>query len=218
MIIITIVKMCGLSLCFMLCFRHSYCAMTLSEGTIKEIATLIRKIQPELMLFEGWTPHIIYNDAIRKKMTLKLRNALKQNNIKVLNMNMETEDYYEKHIAHFIYKILLNYYEKTNIEFEIIPMTKDFCSYNVSENIISYYETNMDLFRTNFLKLNENYSIPINTRNTSEITVLNEKFEKIMLDIIENMNMNSIVEIINTQYKQIQSGIEDETQQLRNIM
>lgn len=210
--------MCYLSLCLMLCFKHSYCAMTLSEGTIKEIATLIRKIQPELMLFKGWTPHIMYNDAIKKKMVLKLRNALKQNNIKVLDMNMETEDYYEKQIAYFIYKILLNYYEKTNIEFEIIPMTKDFCSYNVSEYIINSYETNMDLFRTNFLKLNENYSIPINTRNTSEITVLKEKFEKIMLDIIENMDMNSIVEIINTQYKQIQSGIEDETQQLRNMM
>jgi len=210
--------MCCLSLCLMLCFRHSYCAMTLSEGTIKEIATLIRKIQPEFMVFEGWTPHITHNDAIEKKMVLKLRNALKQNNIKVLDMNMETEDYYEKQIAHFIHKILLNYYEETNIEFEIIPMTKNFCLYNVSEDIINSYETNMESFRTNFLKLNENYSIPINTRNTSEITVLKEKFEKIMLDIIENMNMNSIVEIINTQYKQIQSGIEDETQQLRNIM
>ena len=127
----------------------------------------------------GWTPSIKYNDSIREKMTVKLRNALIQNNIKVLNMNMEDEEYYEKQLAYFMFKRLLNYYENRNIEFEIVPMEKILCAFKVSEDIITSYLQNMVSFRNKFLKLNDDYSIPIDTKNESEITVLNEKFEKI---------------------------------------
>ena len=107
-----------------LCFRHTYSAISLSNGAIKELTSLIGKIQPEFMVMIGWTPSIKYNDSIREKMTVKLRNALIQNNIKVLNMNMEDEEYYEKQLAYFMFKRLLNYYENRNIEFEIVPMEK----------------------------------------------------------------------------------------------
>ena len=73
-------------------------------------------------------------------------------------------------------------------------------------------------FRNKFLKLNDDYSIPIDTKNESEITVLNEKFEKIILDVIDNMDFNSLVEIINNHYQHIKSSIDDETEKLRNMI
>jgi len=73
-------------------------------------------------------------------------------------------------------------------------------------------------FRNKFLKLNDDYSIPIDTKNESEITVLNEKFEKIILDVIDNMDFNSLVEIINNNYQNIKSSIDDETEKLRNMI
>ena len=117
--------MCGLQFCFMLCFKHSTAAISLCEGILNKLNTLMPKIQPELMkIMNGWSPRIKYNDNIRKKLTLKLRNALKQNKIKVLSMNMEEEDFYGKQTTYFIYKRTLDYYENMNIEFEIIPMKK----------------------------------------------------------------------------------------------
>ena len=201
-----------------LCFRHKYSAISLSNGAIKELTSLIGKIQPEFMVMIGWTPSIKYNDSIREKMTAKLRNALIQNNIKVLNMNMEDEEYYEKQLAYFMFKRLLNYYENRNIEFEIVPMEKILCAFKVSEDIITSYLQNMVSFRNKFLKLNDDYSIPIDTKNESEITVLNEKFEKIILDVIDNMDFNSLVEIINNHYQHIKSSIDDETEKLRNMI
>lgn len=201
-----------------LCFRHKYSAISLSDGAIKELTPLIGKIQPEFMVMIGWTPSIKYNDSIREKMTVKLRNALIQNNIKVLNMNMEDEEYYEKQLAYFMFKRLLNYYENRNIEFEIVPMEKILCAFKVSEDIITSYLQNMVSFRNKFLKLNDDYSIPIDTKNESEITVLNEKFEKIILDVIDNMDFNSLVEIINNNYQNIKSSIDDETEKLRNMI
>jgi hypothetical protein len=190
----------------------------LTDGAIKELTPLIGKIQPEIMVLQGWTPYIKYNDDIRNKLILNLRNALKLNNIKVLNMNMEEEDYYEKQLAYFIFKRLLNYYENTNNEFEIVPMEKTFCAFKVSEDIIKSYLVNMESFHNNFLKLNDEYSIPIDTKNESEIIVLNEKFEKVMLDVIDNMNFDSLVETINNHYQQIKSSLDDETQKLRNTI
>ena len=104
------------------------------------------------------------------------------------------------------------------IEFEIVPMEKTFCVFNVSEDIITSYLQNMVSFRNKFLKLNDDYSIPIDTKNESEITVLNEKFEKIILDVIDNMDFNSLVEIINNNYQNIKSSIDDETEKLRNMI
>lgn len=201
-----------------ICFRHKYSAITLSDGTIRGLTPLIGKIQPEVMVLIGWNPSIKYNDAIREKMTVKLRNALIQNKINVLDMNMEEDDYYEKQLAYFMYKRLLNYYENKYIEFEIVPMEKTFCVFNVSEDIITSYLQNMVSFRNKFLKLNDEYSIPIDTKNESEITILNEKFEKVILDVIDNMDFNSLVEIINNHYQHIKSSIDDETEKLRNMI
>ena len=209
---------CYLFCCPDICFRHRYSAITMTDGAINELTPLIGKIQPEFMVLQGWTPSIKYNDSIREKMTVKLRNALKQNNIKVLNMNIEDEEYYEKQLAYFMFKRLLNYYENRNIEFEIVPMEKILCAFKVSEDIITSYLQNMVSFRNKFLKLNDDYSIPIDTKNESEITVLNEKFEKIILDVIDNMDFNSLVEIINNHYQHIKSSIDDETEKLRNMI
>ena len=105
-----------------------------------------------------------------------------------------------------------------NIEFEIIPMKKTWWMYNVSDDITNSYETNMDSFRNHLVSINDEYIIPIGTTNESEITVLHERFEKIMLDVIDHMNFDNIIETINNKYQQNQSTIEDETQQLRNMM
>lgn len=211
--------MCGLQFCFMLCFKHSTAAISLCEGILNKLNTLMPKIQPELMkIMNGWSPRIKYNDNIRKKLTLKLRNALKQNKIKVLSMNMEEEDFYGKQITYFIYKRTLDYYENMNIEFEIIPMKKTWWMYNVSDDITNSYENNMDSFRNHLVSINDEYIIPIGTTNESEITVLHERFEKIMLDVIDHMNFDNIIETINNKYQQNQSTIDDETQKIRNMI
>ena len=84
--------------------------------------------------------------------------------------------------------------------------------------ITNIYENNMDSFRNHLVSINDEYIIPIGTTNESEITVLHERFEKIMLDVIDHMNFDNIIETINNKYQQNQSTIEDETQQLRNMM
>ena len=210
--------MCCVSLCFMLCFRHTSCAATLSEGTIKELSSLCRDIQPRFTILKGWSPSITYNDKIKNKITKKIRNALKENNIKVLVMNMSHENFYETQIAYFMYKKLMNYYNNDIIEFEIIPTEFKAFTYDVPEEIKNIYDINRNSFRTNFLKVNNNYSISIDTENIAEIRVLHEKFEEILLNIIEKMDMNLIVKTISEEYDNIQYTIQTEEDRLKTMI
>ena len=104
--------MCCFSLCLMVCFTHTSCAMKLTDGTVRELSSLTYGIQPELKILTGWTPSITYNDKIKKNLTIKIRNALKVHNIKVMNMNMSHENFYETQFAYFIYNQLMNYYNE----------------------------------------------------------------------------------------------------------
>lgn len=210
--------MCCLSLCFMLCFRHTSCAMKLSEMTIKELSSICRDIQPTFTIFKGWSPSITYNDKIKNKMTIKIRNALKENNIKVMIMNMTHENFYETQIVYFIYKKLMNYYNEDIIEFEIVPTEFKGFTYDVPKEIMNTYNINRESFREKFLKVNDKYSISIDTENIAEVRVLHEKFEKIILNIIEKMNMDSIVKTISEEYENIQSAIQTEEDTLKRMI
>ena len=209
--------MCCLSCCLMVCFRHTSCATTLSEGTMKQISSLAYGIQPRIKILKGWTPSITYNDKIKKKISVKIRNALKENNIKVLLMNMENENFYETQIAYFIYNKLMNYYNNDIIKYEIIPTEFKGFTYDVPEEIKNSYDINRESFRENFLKINDNYSISIETENIAEVSILHEKFEEIVLNIIEKMDMNSMVKTISEEYENIQSNIQVEKDTLKRM-
>ena len=210
--------MCCFSLCLMVCFRHTSCAMKLSEGTIRELSSLTFGIQPGTKILTGWTPSITFNDKIKNKLTMKIRNALKEHNIKVLNMNMSDENFYETQIAYFIYNQLMNYCNEDIIKYELIPSEYKGFTYNVSEEIKNSYNINRESFRENFLKVNDNYSISIDTENVAEVSILHEKFEGILLNIIEKMDMNSMVKTISEEYENIQSNIQNEKDSLRGLL
>ena len=207
-----------LSLCLMVCFRHTSCAMKLTDGTISELSSLTFGIQLGTKILTGWRPSITYNDKIKKKLTMKIRNALKEHNIKVLNMNMSHENFYETQIAYFIYNQLMNYYNEDIIKYELIPSEYKGFTYNVSEEIKNSYNINRESFRENFLKVNDNYSISIDTENIAEVSILHEKFEGILLNIIEKMDMNSMVKTISEAYENIQSNIQNEKESLRGLL
>jgi len=211
--------MCCFSLCLMVCFRHTSCAMKLTDGTVRELSSLTFDIQPGTKILTGWRPSITYNDKIKKKLTMKIRNALKKHNIKVMNMNMSHENYYEKQFAYFIYNQLMNYYNNDIIiKYELIPTEYKEFTYNVPEEIKNSYNINRESFRENFLKVNDNYSISIDTENVAEVSILHEKFEGILLNIIEKMDMNSMVKTISEAYENIQSNIQNEKESLRGLL
>jgi len=133
-------------------------------------------------------------------------------------MNMSHENFYETQIAYFIYKKLMNYYNEDIIEFEIIPTEFKGFTYDVPEEIKNTYNINRESFRTNFLKVNNNYSISIDTENIAEIRVLHEKFEEILLNIIEKMDMNLIVKTISEEYDNIQYTIQTEEDRLKTMI
>lgn len=208
-----------LSLCLMVCFRHTSCAMKLTDGTIRELSSLIYGIQPGIKLLTGWSPSITFNDKIKKKLTMKIRNALNKHNIKVMNMNMSHENYYETQFAYFIYNQLMNYYNNDIIiKYELIPTEYKGFTYSVPEEIKNSYNINRESFRENFLKVNDNYSISIDTENVAEVSILHEKFEGILLNIIEKMDMNSMVKTISEAYENIQSNIQQEKESLRGLL
>lgn len=211
--------MCCFSLCLMVCFRHTSCATKLTDGTIRELSSLTFGIQPEIKILTGWSPSITYNDKIKNKLTMKIRNALKKHNIKVLNMNMSHENFYETQFAYFIYNQLMNYYNNNIIiKYKLIPSEYKGFTYNVSEEIKKSYDTNRESFRENFLKVNDKYSISIDTENIAEVSILHEKFEGILLNIIEKMDMNSMVKTISEAYENIQSNIQQEKESLRGLL
>lgn len=211
--------MCCFSLCLMVCFRHTSCAMKLTDGTVRELSSLTYGIQPEIKILTGWSPSITYNDKIKKKLTMKIRNALKEHNIKVMNMNMSDENYYEKQFAYFIYNQLMNYYNNDIIiKYEVIPTEYKGFMHDVAEEIKNSYDINRQSFRENFLKVNDNYSISIDTENIAEVSILHEKFEGILLNIIEKMDMNSMVKTISEAYENIQSNIQQEKESLQGLL
>lgn len=211
--------MCCFSLCLTVCFRHTSCAMKLTDGTVRELSSLTYGIQPEIKILTGWSPSITYNDKIKNKLTMKIRNALKEHNIKVMNMNMSHENFYETQIACFIYNQLMNYYNNDIIiKYKIIPTEFKGFTYDVPEKIKNSYNINRESFRENFLKVNDKYSISIDTENIAEVSILHEKFEGILLNIIEKMDINSMVKTISEAYENIQSNIQNEKESLKGLL
>jgi len=193
--------------------------MKLTDGTVRELSSLTYGIQPEIKILTGWSPSITYNDKIKNKLTMKIRNALKEHNIKVMNMNMSDENYYEKQFAYFIYNQLMNYYNNDIIiKYEVIPTEHKRFMHDVPEKIKNLYDINRQSFRENFLKVNDNYSISIDTENIAEVSILHEKFEGILLNIIEKMDMSSMVKTISEAYENIQSNIQQEKESLQGLL
>ena len=112
----------------------------------------------------------------------------------------------------------MNYYNEGIIEYKLIPTEYKGFTYNVSEEIKKSYDINRESFRENFLKVNDKYSISIDTENIAEVSILHEKFEGILLNIIEKMDMNSMVKTISEAYENIQSNIQQEKESLQGLL
>ena len=111
----------------------------------------------------------------------------------------------------------MNYYNNDIIKYKIIPTEFKGFTYDVPEKIKNSYDINRESFRENFLKINDNYSISIDTENIAEVSILHEKFEEIVLNIIEKMDMNSMVKTISKEYENIQSNIQVEKDTLKRM-
>lgn len=113
----------------------------------------------------------------------------------------------------------MNYYNNDIIiKYKVIPTEHKRFMHDVPEEIKNLYDINRESFRENFLKVNDNYSISIDTENIAEVSILHEKFEGILLNIIEKMDMNSMVKTISEAYENIQSNIQEEKESLRGLL
>ena len=113
----------------------------------------------------------------------------------------------------------MNYYNNDIIiQYEVIPTEHKNFMHDVPEEIKNLYDINRESFRENFLKVNDNYSISIDTENIAEVSILHEKFEGILLNIIEKMDMSSMVKTISEAYETIQSNIQQEKESLQGLL
>ena len=135
---------------------------------------------------------------------------MKKNKIPTLEIDTE---YFIIQIAFYMYYHVLVYYDYEKLK-KTNENIHDFNTYNVIDDGLQYKIQNSEIvklqdnmifsFHENFLRLNNNTSISIDTTNRIEIQALDLKFEHIINTIIkERIDMNDMIKKIHNKSQQL---------------
>ena len=206
-----------MSLLLLCCCRHSTAAMLMTSSIQDRLSNNLNNVQKGFV-FNRWNPSIRYDDTIKHSLSTKIRVALKKNHIKILHMTINEEDYYAKQISFYLYHRILSYYTNAPLlEYEPITLEKNIM-YIVPEDEVEKIEKEyMEIFRTNMVTF-KNQTLDLNTTNRVEQKILEEKFQRIVLDILDKIDMDNIMKKLKTTYENMKNEEQQQLNELRNLM
>ena len=207
----------GSFLC-VLCCRHTFVSHEIASSIINKFNEFSRNIQSKRIIIYGWHSKI-YNfensSKIYQILLATIRKYMKKNKIPVLEIDTE---YFIIQIAFYMYYHVLVYYhyeklKKTDAnihDFKIYDVIDDGLQYKIKNSEIVKLEDNMIFsFHENFLRLNNNTSISIDTTNRIEIQALDLKFEHILNTIVkERIDINDVIVKIYNKSQQLKHNEE----------
>lgn len=207
----------GSFLCI-LCCRHTIVSHEIACSIINKFNEFSRNIQSERIIIHGWHSKI-YNfensSKIYQLLHATIRKYMKKNKVPAFKIDTE---YFIIQIAFHLYYHILVYYDYEKLK-ETNANIHEFNVYNVTDNGLQYKIENSDIeklqdnmifsFHENFLRLNNNTSISIDTTDRIEIQALDLKFEHIINTIIKDrINMNDMIVKIYNKSQQLKDDEE----------